>query len=201
MHRDSLKLLDDAMNFRPVSPMHPPHPKTILRSEALARRRARRTSMRPPSPPISRSPARPCRRMRPGIVSAYFALRDEASTMPLLEALGRGRRADRPADHRRAGNAARVSAMAPRRCRWSKAKWAFRSRPPRRPKSRPICCFVPLAAFDRTGHRIGYGAGFYDRTLAGLRARKKICAVGSPTPARKRRKSRMKVMTSVSTSC
>jgi 5-formyltetrahydrofolate cyclo-ligase len=37
---------------------------------------------------------------------------------------------------------------------------------------------VPLAAFDRAGHRIGYGAGFYDRSLAVLRAKKPICAVG-----------------------
>jgi 5-formyltetrahydrofolate cyclo-ligase len=28
---------------------------------------------------------------------------------------------------------------------------------------------VPLAAFDRLGHRIGYGAGHYDHTLAHLR--------------------------------
>jgi 5-formyltetrahydrofolate cyclo-ligase len=27
---------------------------------------------------------------------------------------------------------------------------------------------VPLAAFDRRGHRIGYGKGFYDRALANL---------------------------------
>ena len=38
--------------------------------------------------------------------------------------------------------------------------------------------FVPLAAFDRRGHRIGYGAGFYDLTLATLRAEKDIVAVG-----------------------
>jgi 5-formyltetrahydrofolate cyclo-ligase len=28
---------------------------------------------------------------------------------------------------------------------------------------------VPLLAFDRRGHRLGYGGGFYDRTIAALR--------------------------------
>ena len=42
----------------------------------------------------------------------------------------------------------------------------------------PDVLFVPLAAFDRRGHRIGYGAGFYDRTLAALRAKKEIVAIG-----------------------
>ena len=42
----------------------------------------------------------------------------------------------------------------------------------------PDLLFVPLAAFDRRGHRIGYGAGFYDRTLAALRAEKEVAAVG-----------------------
>jgi 5-formyltetrahydrofolate cyclo-ligase len=32
----------------------------------------------------------------------------------------------------------------------------------------PDFLLVPLLAFDRRGHRLGYGAGFYDRTLAGL---------------------------------
>lgn len=32
----------------------------------------------------------------------------------------------------------------------------------------PQIILLPLAAFDRGGHRIGYGAGYYDRTLAGL---------------------------------
>jgi 5-formyltetrahydrofolate cyclo-ligase len=38
---------------------------------------------------------------------------------------------------------------------------------------------VPLAAFDREGHRIGYGAGHYDYTLAHLRKVKAITAVGT----------------------
>ncbi len=30
----------------------------------------------------------------------------------------------------------------------------------------PEVLFVPLLAFDRRGHRLGYGGGYYDRTLA-----------------------------------
>lgn len=42
----------------------------------------------------------------------------------------------------------------------------------------PDILLVPLACFDRTGHRIGYGAGHYDRTLATLRATRPVVAVG-----------------------
>ena len=35
----------------------------------------------------------------------------------------------------------------------------------------PEVLIVPLLAFDAAGHRLGYGGGFYDRTLAALRAR------------------------------
>jgi 5-formyltetrahydrofolate cyclo-ligase len=42
----------------------------------------------------------------------------------------------------------------------------------------PDIVLVPLAAFDRAGHRIGYGAGHYDFTLAHLRKRKASLAAG-----------------------
>jgi 5-formyltetrahydrofolate cyclo-ligase len=42
----------------------------------------------------------------------------------------------------------------------------------------PDVLLVPLAAFDALGHRIGYGAGHYDRSLAQLRAKKPVLAVG-----------------------
>ena len=39
-----------------------------------------------------------------------------------------------------------------------------------RPEVAPAVLLVPMLAFDRNGHRLGYGAGYYDRTLDALRA-------------------------------
>jgi 5-formyltetrahydrofolate cyclo-ligase len=46
------------------------------------------------------------------------------------------------------------------------------------PKIVPRLLLVPLLAFDRTGYRLGYGGGFYDRTIAKLRAAGGALAVG-----------------------
>jgi 5-formyltetrahydrofolate cyclo-ligase len=42
----------------------------------------------------------------------------------------------------------------------------------------PEVLIVPLVAFDGTGGRLGYGGGFYDRTLARLRGQGPVVAVG-----------------------
>jgi 5-formyltetrahydrofolate cyclo-ligase len=114
---------------------------------------------------------------RPEIVSAFHPLRDEPDTLILLDALakegfttalplvaGRGSslifRSWRPGEPTRAGS------------------MSIREPLEDAPVVDPDLLFVPLACFDRRGHRLGYGAGYYDRTLARLRATKPIHAVG-----------------------
>lgn len=46
------------------------------------------------------------------------------------------------------------------------------------PEVTPDILIVPLAGFDRSGHRLGYGGGFYDRTLHQLRAKRPVIAIG-----------------------
>jgi 5-formyltetrahydrofolate cyclo-ligase len=57
-------------------------------------------------------------------------------------------------------------------------QWGIREPTPDAAEVFPDILIVPLAAFDRSGHRIGYGAGYYDRTIRGLRAKKKVIAIG-----------------------
>jgi len=38
------------------------------------------------------------------------------------------------------------------------------------PEVTPQVLLMPMLAFDRQGHRLGYGGGYYDRTLKALRA-------------------------------
>lgn len=49
---------------------------------------------------------------------------------------------------------------------------------PKREVIEPDALIVPLLACDKDGYRLGYGGGFYDRTLRGLRQRKRIVAMG-----------------------
>jgi 5-formyltetrahydrofolate cyclo-ligase len=42
----------------------------------------------------------------------------------------------------------------------------------------PDVLLVPMLAFDKRGYRLGYGGGFYDRTLSELRKVKPIEAIG-----------------------
>ena len=56
--------------------------------------------------------------------------------------------------------------------------FGIREPSPRWPAVVPNVVLVPLLAFDGAGHRLGYGGGHYDRTLADLRANGSPLAIG-----------------------
>jgi 5-formyltetrahydrofolate cyclo-ligase len=111
------------------------------------------------------------------IVSGFSAIKDEIEAGPLLAGLaGQGYRLALPVMQGR-GKPLLFRAWAPGD-EMGVATWGIAEPLPSRPALEPDVVLVPLLAFDSHGHRLGYGGGFYDRTLAGLRARKPIVAVG-----------------------
>ncbi len=106
------------------------------------------------------------------VVAGYWPLAGEIDIRPLLLALAaRGHRVALPVTPRRGLPLAfrqwrPDEALAPGR---------FGTMTPAGPEIVPEVLLVPLLAFDRRGHRLGYGAGYYDRTLASLPA---ACAIG-----------------------
>jgi 5-formyltetrahydrofolate cyclo-ligase len=110
-------------------------------------------------------------------VSAYVAIGDEADPAPLLQQLrARGHELALPRVAGR-GKPLDFHAYEPGK---SLVPGGFGLSEPARdwPKAEPDVLIVPLLAFDALGYRIGYGAGFYDRTLAKLRAARAVLAVG-----------------------
>jgi 5-formyltetrahydrofolate cyclo-ligase len=57
-------------------------------------------------------------------------------------------------------------------------QWGIRQPKPEALEVAPDILIVPLLAFDRSGHRLGYGAGYYDMTINSLRANKPVTAIG-----------------------
>jgi 5-formyltetrahydrofolate cyclo-ligase len=153
-------------------------PKALLRRDALARRGQTDAAARVAfAQRLAKEGLRLARLWRPSIVSVFYPIRDEPDTLLLLAALagegfatalpvvvGRGAalafRLWRPGEPTRAG------AM------------SIREPVEESPVVDPDLLFVPLACFDRRGHRIGYGGGYYDRTLTSLRAAKPVHAIG-----------------------
>lgn len=60
----------------------------------------------------------------------------------------------------------------------AEGRWGIREPLPTAPETIPDVILVPLLAFDARGHRLGYGGGFFDRTLAAARAHRPVIAIG-----------------------
>ncbi len=111
------------------------------------------------------------------MVSAFAAIRDEIDPAPLVARLhgeamiiglpvmqGKGK----PLVFRRWAPGDRMA----------ETMWGIHEPLPSAPVIEPDVVLVPLLAFDRAGYRLGYGGGFYDRSLQRLRAMKPVVAVG-----------------------
>ncbi len=106
-------------------------------------------------------------------VSAYWPMDDEIDTRPAMRALhARGHAVGLPVMPGR-GQPLVFRAWYPEQ-ELSDGGFGTRIPPADAPVLEPLILLVPLLAFDRAGYRLGYGGGFYDRTLAELRARNSL---------------------------
>jgi 5-formyltetrahydrofolate cyclo-ligase len=151
--------------------------KQEIRGRALARRAALRDAVAELSRRLAERFVASIPLPSAAVVSAYVAIGDEADPTPLLKLLrdkghkivlprvtGRGRALDFHVWDMGATLVPGGFGLSEPSAEW--------------PKIDPDVLVVPLLAFDASGYRIGYGAGFYDRTLAKLRASRNVTAVG-----------------------
>jgi 5-formyltetrahydrofolate cyclo-ligase len=111
------------------------------------------------------------------IVAAYIAARDELDPRELVSAL------------RMRGVAIALPRVAAKNAPLAFHLWRDGASPvkgayelfeaaPDWPKATPDVVLVPLLAFDAGGHRLGYGGGYYDRSLRALRETGSMLALG-----------------------
>jgi len=111
------------------------------------------------------------------IVSGYLAIGDELTVEPLLERI------------LRTGHRVALPVVDLPNAPLFFRNWApgaplengpFKTRHPlnTEPELKPDILLVPMLAFDRQGQRMGWGGGYYDRTLEALRKNKSVLAVG-----------------------
>jgi len=151
--------------------------KVALRREAIARRDALPAAERAKAAETIAGREFPVAVAPGAIVSGFMPLKSEINPIPLMRRLADGgARLALPAV------AGRGKPLLMRG--WSFGEplasgvWGIREPQPDAPEVAPDILLVPLLAFDRAGHRLGYGAGYFDMTITALRARKPIVAVG-----------------------
>ena len=111
------------------------------------------------------------------IVSGFMPLKSEINPLPLMKRLAEaGAKLALPAIAGR-GKPLTMRAYA-FGDEFARGQWGIREPKPGQPEVFPDVLIVPLACFDRAGHRIGYGAGYYDMTIRRLRDMKKVVAIG-----------------------
>src|ERR1700722_16997937 len=152
--------------------------KGALREEALLRRGALGPEIRGMfSSRLAAQGLAIAQRAGARVASAFLPIKDEPDTLPLLAALTNG------------GFHTALPITVLRAAPLTFRLW--RPGDPTRPGALnipeplasaeivdPDLLFVPLACFARRGHRLGYGAGHYDRSLEALRAKGPVTAVG-----------------------
>jgi 5-formyltetrahydrofolate cyclo-ligase len=152
-------------------------PKARLRQEAIARRDALPAAERAAAAEAIAARPFPVAILPGLVVSGFSPMKTEINPLPLMrKAAGLGAQLALPAI------AGRGKPLIMRAYAFgdelARGQWGIREPKPDAPEVAPDILIVPLAAFDRAGHRIGYGAGYYDMTINTLRAGKKVTAVG-----------------------
>jgi 5-formyltetrahydrofolate cyclo-ligase len=152
-------------------------PKARLRQQALARRDALLPTERAAAADSIAAKPFPVAFERGMIISGFSPMKSEINPVPLMRKL-----ADAGAQLALPAIAGRGKPLIMRAWNFDDplkaGQWNIREPAPDAPEVAPDILIVPLAAFDRVGHRIGYGAGYYDMTIAALRVKKRVIAVG-----------------------
>lgn len=153
-----------------------PSDKARLRGEALARRdaldpEARKAGARTVAETVFGIPAL----AESDLVGGFWPIRSEIDPRPLIEKLfARGQRVALPK--------VTPGGLVFREWRPGEAlvRGGFGLSEPRDdlPEVVPTALIVPLAAFDRTGNRIGYGKGYYDQAIERLSGRGPLLTIG-----------------------
>ena len=151
--------------------------KKTIRHDAVARRDALPAAERAKAAEFIAARPFPVPVAAGTIVSGFSPLKSEINPIPLMRAL-----ADRGAQLALPVVAGRGKPLIMRAWRFGEALdsgvWGIRQPKADAPEVAPDILLVPLLAFDRSGNRIGYGAGYYDMTIAKFRAIKPVLAIG-----------------------